>query len=232
MFSYNYTPEITSSTLQIFSCLLNSLTLTASHITQLVCKLLYFWKVCNPSNSVSLILSLRLILLGCLESSHVVLSRVEPSLMLWPTVSTTKFVLLLGSFWFVDVGHSLWIEDGSVVYNCCCPSPAQSFSGPSPVGLATIFYCLRYETSFSVATYDSQGYGGGIRPHLHMEYFLVWQIPRVLLPSVDRVQNTQFKGSVSRVHCNCLFMNALSRGRVHTRYLGKDPFIATCCNRN
>jgi hypothetical protein len=26
---------------------------------------------------------------------------------------------------------------------------AQSFSGPSPVELATIFYCLRFETSFS-----------------------------------------------------------------------------------
>jgi hypothetical protein len=37
---------------------------------------------------------------------------------------------------------------GRVVYNCCWPSPAQSFSGLSPVGLATIFYCLRFETSF------------------------------------------------------------------------------------
>jgi hypothetical protein len=49
---------------------------------------------------------------------------------------------------FCDVGRSLWWENGSVVYNCCCPSPAQSFSGPSPVGLVTIFYCLRFETSF------------------------------------------------------------------------------------
>jgi hypothetical protein len=35
------------------------------------------------------------------------------------------------------------------LYNCCWPSPAQLFSGPSPVGLVTIFYCLRFETSFS-----------------------------------------------------------------------------------
>jgi hypothetical protein len=42
-----------------------------------------------------------------------------------------------------------------------------SFSGPSPVGLVTIFYCLRFETSFSVASYDTQGYGGGIRLRLH-----------------------------------------------------------------
>jgi hypothetical protein len=37
-----------------------------------------------------------------------------------------------------------------------------------PVGLVTIFYCLRFETSLSVPSYDSQGYGGGIQPHLHM----------------------------------------------------------------
>jgi hypothetical protein len=33
--------------------------------------------------------------------------------------------------------------------------------------LVTIFYCLRYETSLFVTSYDSQGYGGGIRPSLH-----------------------------------------------------------------
>jgi hypothetical protein len=47
---------------------------------------------------------------------------------------------------FVDVGRPLWREDGSVFYNCYWPSPAQSFSGPSPAGLMTIFYCLRFET--------------------------------------------------------------------------------------
>jgi hypothetical protein len=52
-------------------------------------------------------------------------------------------------------------------WNCCWPSPAQSFSGPSPVGLVTIFYCLRFDTSLFVASYDSQGYGGGIRTRLH-----------------------------------------------------------------
>jgi hypothetical protein len=42
--------------------------------------------------------------------------------------------------------HPLWREDAFVVYNCCWPSPAQSFSGPSPAGLMTTFYCLRFET--------------------------------------------------------------------------------------
>jgi hypothetical protein len=48
-------------------------------------------------------------------------------------------------------------------------SLAQSFSGGSPVGLVTIFYCLTFEASFFVTSYDSQGYGGRIRPRLHTE---------------------------------------------------------------
>jgi hypothetical protein len=34
----------------------------------------------------------------------------------------------------------------SVVYNSCWSSPAQSLTGPCPVVLMTIFYCLRFET--------------------------------------------------------------------------------------
>jgi hypothetical protein len=68
---------------------------------------------------------------------------------------------------------------------------AQSFSGSTPAELVTTFYSLKFEThptwgarspvfisprnrvaqlnpqalgSFFVASYDSQGYGGGIRP--------------------------------------------------------------------
>jgi hypothetical protein len=46
------------------------------------------------------------------------------------------------------MGRSLWREDGSVVYNCCWSSPAQSLSGPCPVVLVTIFYCLFWEFHF------------------------------------------------------------------------------------
>jgi hypothetical protein len=49
----------------------------------------------------------------------------------------TRFLLLSDSCWFVDVGRCLWREDGSLVYNCCWPLSAQSFSGLSPVGVAT-----------------------------------------------------------------------------------------------
>jgi hypothetical protein len=47
----------------------------------------------------------------------------------------------------IFVGRPLCREDGSVFCICCWPLPAQSFSGPSPLLLATIFYCLRFETS-------------------------------------------------------------------------------------
>jgi hypothetical protein len=41
-------------------------------------------------------------------------------------------------------GLLMW--GGSVVYNCCWPLPAQSFSGSGPSGLMTKFFCLEFET--------------------------------------------------------------------------------------
>jgi hypothetical protein len=76
-------------------------------------------------------------------------------------------IFMAVSYRFVDVGLSLWREDRSVIYNFCWASPAESFSGPTPVGFTTIFYCLRFEIFVLVAAYDSQGYCGGIRPRLH-----------------------------------------------------------------
>jgi hypothetical protein len=59
---------------------------------------------------------------------------------------TSRFLLLLDSCVFVDVGRSLWRENGSAIYNCCWSLPAQSFLGLSPAGLVTLLYCLRFET--------------------------------------------------------------------------------------
>jgi hypothetical protein len=55
------------------------------------------------------------------------------------------------------------------LFICCWHLPVQSFSVLSILGLATIFYCLRFETSFFVASYDSQGNGGSIRPRLQVQ---------------------------------------------------------------
>jgi hypothetical protein len=80
----------------------------------------------------------------------------------------------------------LWREDGSVFCICCWSLPAQSFSGPSPLVLATIFYCLRVETSLFVASYDSQGHGGGIRPRLHTGELLGSEFDSFLNPRQGR----------------------------------------------
>jgi hypothetical protein len=66
-----------------------------------------------------------------------------------------RYLLLLDSYGLVFVGRPLWREDGSVFCICCWPLLTQSFSGPSPLGLATIFYCLIFETSIFVASYKS-----------------------------------------------------------------------------
>jgi hypothetical protein len=99
------------------------------------------------------------------------------------------------------VGHPLWREDGSVFCLCCWPLPAQSFSGPSPLGLVTVFYCLRIETSLFVASYDSQGHGGGIRTYLHTgssQTELRW----ILYPlGMDHAQKTELcTVALSRPH--------------------------------
>jgi hypothetical protein len=56
----------------------------------------------------------------------------------------TDLYYMCDSYGPVLVGRPLWREDGSVFYICCWPLPAQSFFGPSSLGLATIFYCLRF----------------------------------------------------------------------------------------
>jgi hypothetical protein len=130
-------------------------------------------------------------------------SKVKVKVILWLTVSRpvyfgvklhlgpkSRYLLLSDSCGFVDVGRSLWRQDGSVVYNCYWPSPAQSFLGPSAVGLATIFYCLRFETSIFVASYDSQGYGGCIRHCLHTGFFWFVQLDSLYNLSTESIENT------------------------------------------
>jgi hypothetical protein len=84
----------------------------------------------------------------------------KAKVMLQPTVSRTVlcwcqaliwecdnflFLIRWHSWVFDDLGRPVWLEDWSVVYGCCWVSPVQSFSGPSPAGLITIFYFLKFE---------------------------------------------------------------------------------------
>jgi hypothetical protein len=82
--------------------------------------------------------------------------QLKVNVMLRTTVSRTVYLntkppsgaqdKLSDSCVFVEAGRLLWRQDASIIYNCCWPSPAQSFSGLSPAGLMTTFYCLRFET--------------------------------------------------------------------------------------
>jgi hypothetical protein len=103
----------------------------------------------SKSSQVQLKVTLRLMVSQSLSLG------VEPHLGLM-----TRYLLPFDSYGVVYVGRSLFRL-------CCWPSPAWSFSGPSPLGLVTIFYCLKFEITLFVSSYDSQGHGGGIRPRLH-----------------------------------------------------------------
>jgi hypothetical protein len=133
----------------------------------------------------------------------------------------TRSWLLSDSCGFVDLGRPLWREDGSVVCNCYWPSPAQSFSGPSPLGLVAIFYCLKFETSLFVASYDSQGNGGGIRPFLHTGLTII-----LLVKIVIHTFYTLISKSKSKSHCDWLISIAICSYITFSRAYTKH--IAVC----
>jgi hypothetical protein len=89
----------------------------------------------------------------------------------------TRCLLLFDSYG-LDLWGALSNERIGLSFYMLLASPAQSFSGRSPLGLSTIFYCLSFETSLFVASYDSQGHGGGIRPRLHRGQFVFLITPR------------------------------------------------------
>jgi hypothetical protein len=140
-----------------------------THLIWLTFRLLNPWTINLEEPLVSRILCFLLGTTDCKSSRLLCYDRrsVGQTVLEWSTHRglTTRFLLMSNSCGIVDVGRclSLWREDWSVVYNCCWPSPAQSFSGPSPMVLGTIFYCLKFETSLFVSSYDSQGYNEGIR---------------------------------------------------------------------
>jgi hypothetical protein len=106
--------------------------------------------------------------------------RVESSLLLLPTVSRPVYHGIRHSSGaydqiFITVRQlrvcwcgALSLTRGRVCHFKLLLALASAvILGLSPVGLATIFYYPRFETSPFVASYDSQAYGGGIRPRLH-----------------------------------------------------------------
>jgi hypothetical protein len=117
---------------------------------------------------------------------------VEPHLGLM-----TRYLLLFDSYGLVLVGRPLWREDRSVFCICCWPLPAQFFPGQNPLVLATIFYCLRFEASLFVASYDSQGHGRGIRPRLHTGWKITVEVQQLLKVKVKVTLRLTVSQSVS-----------------------------------
>jgi hypothetical protein len=68
---------------------------------------------------------------------------------------------------------SLWRENGSVVRSCCWSSPAKLFSGPSPVGLMTIFTVSDSRLPFSSPPTIRRATVRGIWTSLHKGINLV-----------------------------------------------------------
>jgi hypothetical protein len=87
----------------------------------------------------------------------------------------------------------------SFIYSCW-PFLAHCFSGPSPKGLASIFYCLRFETSLFVASYDLRGHGGGIRPRLHTGLTTILLLLRLYICLAYRLEDTESNSSAIRYH--------------------------------
>jgi hypothetical protein len=88
--------------------------------------------------------------------------RLTVSLGVEPHVGLmTRYLLLFDSYGLVFVGAPS-LTRGRVCLSYMLLALA------SPLGLATIFYCLRFETYLFVTPYDSQGHG--IRRRLHMGY--------------------------------------------------------------
>jgi hypothetical protein len=134
---------------------------------------------------------------------------VEPHLRLM-----TKYLLLFVSYGLVFVGRPLWREDGSGFCIRCWSSPAQFFSGPSPLVLATTFYSLRFETSLSVSSYDSQGHGEGIRPRLHTGESTYWIDSHIFFITPQRGSH--------RKHHSSIVTRFRFRGNVYTKPLLKN----------
>jgi hypothetical protein len=60
-------------------------------------------------------------------------------------LTTRNFIIQLNTYGYSPYVTCSLTRGWAVVYNCCWSSPAQAFSGQSPAGLMTTFYCLRFE---------------------------------------------------------------------------------------
>jgi hypothetical protein len=162
------------------------------------------------------------------ESESYVTTDGQPASLSWSKTPIwglrPDLYYMYDSYGLVLVRRPLWREVGSVFCMCCWPLPVQSFSGPSPLGLETIFYCLTFATSLFVASYDSQGHGGGIRPRLHTGIYEEWPfIAREVLYPISKECNHHTMGNLPVCYqgneVQCVVNKTFSMYEVSTLYI-------------
>jgi hypothetical protein len=85
------------------------------------------------------------------------------------------------------------------------------------MGLVTIFYCLRFGTSLFVASSDSRGYGGGIRPRLHTG---LSPIPGVVWPPFITSRESDMSHHVAQLTVLCYSVSCHGNAVVNIRCRG------------
>jgi hypothetical protein len=100
------------------------------------------------------------------------------------------------------VKHPLWREDGSVVYNFCWSSLAQSFSVATPAGLVTTFYCLKFVTPATWRAVSSYLYPPGTSwPSYTPRHWLpLSSPPTTLRATVEVFDPASTRGQIT--HCS------------------------------
>jgi hypothetical protein len=165
--------------------------------------------------------------------------------MLRPTVSrplylvssthlglTTKFVLLPDSCGFVDVGRCLWRENGSAIYNFCWSSPAQSFTGPSPKVLVTIFYCLRFETPPTWRNRSPYLYPPGTGWHSYTpRHWVPFSSPPTTRRATVEVFEPDSTGRTDSRNRRCSSLS-LGTGRIENTTSKNSSIVACVCCRH
>jgi hypothetical protein len=129
--------------------------------------------VCLANPSLVFYCSLRLIALSESESESYVTTDGHPASLswnkapIWGLRPDLYYCLTVAS---LLIWGALSDERTDFSFTIAAGPRQRSHFGVNSVGLVTIFYCLRFETTLFVASYDSQGHGGGIRPRLHIGY--------------------------------------------------------------
>jgi hypothetical protein len=97
-------------------------------------------------------------------------------------------------FFTVRQLRPFWREDGSVIYNFCWLSLAQSFSCSSPAGLMAIFYCLRFETPSTWRARSRYLYPAGRCPSYASRHLIPFSSP----PTTRRATMEVFEPASTR----------------------------------